>query len=427
MRYKANPGIRRASIVMSSTLPEDDMNTSAIALQPPRWKRLVLIVVIYLAFISLGLPDGVHGLAWPGMRLALGQPVEALGLVTFVLACCSAVSGFISGRVLARFNTGPVTFASALITGLAILGFSQVTSFPMMVALAFPLGLGAGSVDAGLNNFVAEHYSSRHMNWLHACWGVGATLGPSIVGAVLASGGNWSSGYLAVACGQLFLALVLFASLGLWKHQAPAHHHAARADESGRADAPALAAALSALLFALYVSIEMGTGWWAGVIMIEGRGFEPGMAGLAVTLFFGSIMGGRILIGFVSNRLGNRRLIRTGLIVAIAGLALLLIPDVPALALLGLGLFGFGCAPVYPGLMHETPRRFDPVTARKVIGWQVAAAGIGAAVMPATFGVIAAHFGMETVFPVIFVLALVLLGLSIRLDQMTPVATKANN
>lgn len=403
------------------------MATNAVALQPTGWKQRVLIGVIYFAFISLGLPDGVHGLAWSSMRQALGQPIEALGFVTFVLACCSAVSGFVSGRVLARFGTGPVTFASALITGLAILGFSQVTSFPMMVALAFPLGLGAGSVDAGLNHFVAEHYSSRHMNWLHACWGVGATLGPSIVGAVLASGGNWSSGYLAVASGQLFLAAILFASLGLWNDQAPVQPPTARADDRGRIDAPASAALLSALLFTIYVSIEMGTGWWAAVILIEGRGFEPGMAGLAVTLFFGSIMGGRVLTGFVSNRLGNRLLIRAGLIVALTGAALLLVRDIPALALLGLGLFGFGCAPVYPGLMHETSRRFDPITARKVIGWQVAAAGIGAAVMPAAFGIIAAHFGMEAVFPVVFVMAVLLLGLSIRLDQMTSGAAKASN
>ena len=403
------------------------MATNAVALQPTGWKQRVLIGVIYFAFISLGLPDGVHGLAWSSMRQALGQPIEALGFVTFVLACCSAVSGFVSGRVLARFGTGPVTFASALITGLAILGFSQVTSFPMMVALAFPLGLGAGSVDVGLNHFVAEHYSSRHMNWLHACWGVGATLGPSIVGAVLASGGNWSSGYLAVASGQLFLAAILFASLGLWNDQAPVQPPTARADDRGRIDAPASAALLSALLFTIYVSIEMGTGWWAAVILIEGRGFEPGMAGLAVTLFFGSIMGGRVLTGFVSNRLGNRLLIRAGLIVALTGAALLLVRDIPALALLGLGLFGFGCAPVYPGLMHETSRRFDPITARKVIGWQVAAAGIGAAVMPAAFGIIAAHFGMEAVFPVVFVMAVLLLGLSIRLDQMTSGAAKASN
>ena len=166
-------------------------------------KRLVLLIVIYLAFVSLGLPDGVLGLAWPGMRASLGQPLESLGLVTFILAGCSAVSGFLSGRVLLRFGTGPVTFVSALMTGLSLLGLSQVPSFPLMVALAFPLGLGAGSVDAGLNHYVAEHYSSKHMNWLHACWGVGATLGPLIVGSILAGGGAWSQGYLTVACGQL--------------------------------------------------------------------------------------------------------------------------------------------------------------------------------------------------------------------------------
>lgn len=229
-------------------------------------------------------------------------------------------------------------------------------------------------------------------------------------------------GYLSVASVQLFLALVLFASLGLWAHQGTAHRDAARAEEKARANGSMSAAVLSALLFFVYVSIEMGTGWWAAVILIEGRAFDPGLAGLGVTLFFGSIMGGRVLIGFISNRLGNRRLIRIGLIIAVAGAMLLLIRDVPALSLLGLALFGFGCAPVYPGLMHETPRRFDAATARKVIGWQVAAAGTGAAVMPATFGIIAANFGMEAVFPVVFVLAIVLLLLNIRLDRMTSVA-----
>ena len=180
-------------------------------------KQIVLLVVIYLAFISLGLPDGVLGLAWPGMRVSLGQPLEALGLVTFILAGCSAISGFMSGRVLARFGTGPVTFISALMTGLSLLGIAMVPNFPLLVALAFPLGLGAGSVDAGLNHYVAEHFSSKHMNWLHACWGVGATLGPLIMGSILASGGGWSQGYLTIAVCQLGLAVVLLSSLRLWK------------------------------------------------------------------------------------------------------------------------------------------------------------------------------------------------------------------
>ena len=199
-------------------------------------KRFILLVVIYLAFVSLGLPDGVLGLAWPSMRASLGQPLEALGIVTFVLASCSAISGFMSGRVLSRFGTGPVALASAVMTGLSLLGLSFVPNFPLMVALAFPLGLGAGAVDAGLNHYVAEHYTSKHMNWLHACWGVGATLGPVIMGSALAGDGGWPRGYLIIALSQLSLATILFFSLGLWAHQGPARHDPEKVAAGGRPD-----------------------------------------------------------------------------------------------------------------------------------------------------------------------------------------------
>jgi fucose permease len=385
----------------------------------PDIMRLALIVVIYLAFISLGLPDGVLGLAWPAMRASLAQPLESLGMVTFVLASCSSVSGFVSGRVLARFGTGPVTLVSALMTGLSLLGLAYVPNFPLMVALAFPLGLGAGSVDAGLNHFVAEHYSSKHMNWLHACWGAGATLGPLIMGSALASAGGWSRGYLIIASCQLVLASILLSSLGLWKRQGPAHHDPEKIVAGGRPETPAWAPALAAVLFALYVSVEMGVGLWAASVLIESRLFDPTMTGLALTLYYGAIMVGRVLIGFVSNRLGNRRLVRYGLVLAIVGIGLLIITGPVVLALSGLVLLGVGLAPVYPGLMHETPRRFDPVTARKVIGWQVAAANAGAAVMPAAFGVLAAKAGLESIFPTVAAFTVLLLVLSVRLDRVT--------
>ena len=382
-------------------------------------RRIVLLVVIYLAFVSLGLPDGVLGLVWPGMRASLGEPLEALGLVTFVLASCSAFSGFMSGRVLARFGTGPVTFACALMTGLSLLGLSQVPNFPLLVALACPLGLGAGSVDAGLNHYVAEHYSSKRMNWLHACWGIGATLGPLIVGSILAAGGGWSRGYQAVAAGQLLLAGVLFASLGLWRRQPPARHDPAKVVAGGRADTPRWAQVLAALLFSLYGPIELGTGLWSASVLIESRRFDAGTAGLAITAFYASIMGGRVLIGFVSERLGNRRLIRGGLCVALVGIALLVFPGGPALAFAGLTLLGAGCAPVYPALMHETPRRFDPATTVKVIGWQVAAANLGAALLPAGFGLLAAALGLEAVFPAIAAFLVLLLAGCVLLDRVT--------
>lgn len=384
------------------------------------WKQGALLVVIYMAFVSLGLPDGVLGLAWPAMRSSLGQPIEALGGVTFLLASCSAVSGFASGRVLARFGTGRVTFVSALATGLALLGMAHMSSFAQMIALAFPLGLGAGSVDAGLNHFVAHHYSSRHMNWLHACWGAGAALGPLVFSATLSSGGDWSTGYATIAACQLVLAAVLLASLKLWSQPPEAVQR--RNGETAHGVpfvAPAWAQVLAPVLFALYVSVEMGAGLWAASILIESRHFDPGTAGMAVTCYYGAIMGGRVIVGLVSNRLGNRRLVYGGLGTAAVGVTLLVTSDLVPLNLAGLLLLGLGCAPVYPGLMYETPRRFDPHTARKVIGWQVGTACLGAAVMPAAFGVLAAHLGLEAIFPVVAACVVILIGAVALLDRVT--------
>ena len=384
------------------------------------WKRVALLVVIYMAFISLGLPDGVLGLAWPSMRLTLGQPIEALGLVTFCLASCSALSGFAGGHILARFGTGPVTLVSALMTGLSLLGMAHVSSFAQLIVLAFPLGLGAGAVDAGLNHFVARHYSSRHMNWLHACWGGGATLGPLIFSATLASGGNWSAGYATIAICQLMLAAILLASLRLWS-QAP--ESVLGADHpltvAARRLAPGWAQVLAPALFALYVAVEMGVGLWAGSILIESRHFAAETAGMAVTCYYGAIMGGRMLVGLVSDRLGNRPLVYFGLVTAGVGVALFMVAGFAGLNVTGLFLIGLGCAPVYPGLMHETPRRFDPATAQRVIGWQVGAAYVGAMVIPGAFGVLAAHWGLEAIFPIIGGVIAILLAAIALLDRVT--------
>lgn len=384
------------------------------------WKPMALLAIIYMAFVSLGLPDGVLGLAWPSMRSSLEQPIETLGLVTFLLASCSALSGFAGGHVLARFGTGPVTLVSALATGLSLLGMAHVSSFAQMIALAFPLGLGAGAVDAGLNHFVARHYSSRHMNWLHACWGAGATLGPLIFSATLASGSSWSAGYAAIASCQLMLAAILLASLRLWSQTPQSAHSTDHASEqAARCIAPVWALLLAPALFALYVAVEMGTGLWAASVLIESRHFAAETAGMAVTCYYGAIMGGRMLVGLVSDRLGNRRLIYLGLGIAGVGVALLTVSGFAALNVAGLLLLGLGCAPIYPGLMHETPRRFDPATAQRVIGWQVGTAYVGAMVMPGAFGVLAAHWGLEAIFPIIAVFIVVLLASIGLLDRVT--------
>ncbi len=253
--------------------------------------HITLLSIIYLAFISLGLPDSVLGVAWPSMRVSLGQALEAAGLVTLVLTVCSAASSLASGVVLQRLGTGLVVLLSGLLTGAGLLGFALAPSMAWVLVWAVPLGLGAGSVDAGLNHFVAEHYSSRHMNWLHGCWGVGATIGPVVMGAALVSAGGWQSGYRTIASVQLALALVFLLTLRLWQREpvaVPVPDHPARRIAGARAKVvPPWALWLAPSLYLVYATIEIGTGLWAASILVEGRGHDAPTAGLWVSCLFG--------------------------------------------------------------------------------------------------------------------------------------------
>ena len=385
-------------------------------------RHATLLAIIYLAFISLGLPDGVLGVAWPAMRVALDQPLAAAGLVTMVVTACSAASGMVSGWVLQRLGTGPVVMVSGFLTGLSLLGFSWAPSLPWVLLFAVPLGLGAGSVDAGLNHFVAEHYASRHMNWLHGCWGIGATGGPVIMGAALVGAAGWKGGYQAIAAMQLGLACVFLLTLRLWRSEEaqPPRAHADAAHATGRRSVPAWAAWLAPALYLLYATVEIGTGLWTASILVNGRGLDASTAGLWVSCFFGAIMGGRFAIGLVSARLGNRRLVRLGLLTAMAGALLFALPGMPlGLMLGGLVLLGLGCAPIYPSLMHETTRRFDAATARVVVGRQVAFASAGGALGPACLGLLGAQVGLGAIMPAVLGALVLLLVLSVRLDSVT--------
>ena len=301
-----------------------------------------LLFIIYAAFISLGLPDGVLGVAWPTMRETLGQPLASVGLITLVVTVGSAMSSFFSGRVLARLGTG------------------------------------------SLNHFVSAHYSSRHMNWLHGFWGVGATLGPVLMGIALAGNGGWTEGYRTVALIQLSLASLLLLALPLWRR-----HHATVAAEPVKAvpepsfkPVSTKALWLAPLSFLLYVAAEMGL--WAASILVSNRGMPASTAGIWVSVFFGSITVGRFGVGLVANRLGNRLVVRLGIVLAIVGAALFALQGLPsAVSLVGLLLMGLGCAPVFPSLMHETARRFPPSVAQRVIGRQVGFAYVGGSVVPA--------------------------------------------
>ncbi len=386
----------------------------------PFVNHFILLGVIYFAFISLGLPDSVLGVAWPSMRVSLGQSLEAAGLITLVLTVCSAFSSFVSGGVIRRIGTGPLVMASGALTGLALLGFSLSPSFAVLLLLAIPLGLGAGSVDAALNHFVAAHYSSRHMNWLHGCWGVGATLGPIIMGTALSSAAGWTSGYRHIAFLQLSLALVFLLTLSLWNQErsAPAedHHH----ESFIRKPLHPLAPTLAASLYLAYAAVEVSTGLWAASILVEGRHLASSTAGLWVSCFFGSIMAGRFATGLIAQRVGNRRLVRYALMVAAAGATLFSLDGVPqALSLAGLIVLGLGCAPIYPSLMHETARRFDAETARKVIGRQVGFAYVGGALVPASMGLLAATLGLGAIMPTVLAAVIILLVLSEMLNTLT--------
>lgn len=381
-----------------------------------------LLAVIYLAFISLGLPDGVLGVAWPAMRVGLDQPLAAAGLITFTMTACTVTSSLASGRVLQRFGTGPVVMVSGVLTGLGLIGFSMAPSLAWVLACAVPLGLGAGAVDAGLNHYVADHYASRHMNWLHGCWGIGAMTGPLVMGAALLDAGGWQGGYRVLGILQLLLALLLLATLGLWRRvpvRAPDAAHGPDAERVRRA-VPAWAGWLAPALFVAYATIEVGTGLWTASILVNGRGLDAPTAGVWVSCFFGSIMGGRFAVGLISARLGNRRLVRLGLGTAIAGAVLFATPGLPMpVALAGMVLLGLGCAPIYPSLMHETSQRFAPELARRVVGRQVAFAAGGAALGPAALGLLAAAAGLSIVMPAILLMLGVLLGLTVWLDRIT--------
>jgi fucose permease len=378
-------------------------NRRLILKKPNRY--IILLIVIYLSFISLGLPDGVLGVAWPAIRTSLGLPLENLGILTTLLLCMSAVSSFMSGRVIAKWGTGRVALASGVFTGCALLGYSLSPGFWWIILFTIPLGLGQGAVDSGLNQYVAEHYSSRHMNWLHCFWGVGASLGPLIMTSALAHGNAWRQGYGTVSIIQLLLASLLLFSIikGLWENQ---HQGGAGEADQIRPNAQDGLSKISEqilamFLFFLYAAIEFSMGFWIYSVLIESRRMPVTLAGIATTSLYAAIMTGRFLTGFVVNKAGNMRMIRLGLLLAIAGCVCLGAGKSYAGEITGVVLVGLGLAPVYPCLMHETPTRFQKTVSDRLIGYQVGAACLGGSIGSSVVGIVLSHFSLELLFPIL--------------------------
>ena len=383
----------------------------------------LLLALVYLSFVSLGLPDAVMGVAWPAMRVQMGQPLAAVGILTITMMVFAVISAGLTSRIVARVGTGAVVAASCMMTGLALWGMSVAPSFAWLVALAIPLGAGGGAVDASMNQYVAAHHTSRHMNWLHGFWGVGASIGPIIMGLALAGAGGWAAGARHIGFLQLGMATVLWASLGLWRHSPRQHNpEQAAAEEAPVVFQPVspLALGLAPLAFLLYVAAEMGTYLWAASLLVTHRGVSLPQAGVWVSVYFGAITLGRFGAGLVANRLGNRRLITVGITTATLGATLFALPGVSnPLNLAGLVLMGLGCAPIFPSLMHETARRFPTDVARRVIGWQMMAAYAGGSVIPAAFGLLATWLGLGAVMPMVVGFLITLALVVRRLDQLT--------
>lgn len=379
-----------------------------------------LLILIYLAFISLGLPDGVLGSVWPVMRMELGLPLASAGLIGAIGSIGTVASALLSYRLINRFGTAKVTLVSVLLTSIALFGYSISSSLPALLLFAIPLGLGAGSVDSALNNYVALHYEARHMNWLHSFWGLGATSGPAVMGLVLSLHLSYRAGYRTLAVLQLLLVVALSASVPLFERPKKQPIEANKNNHEPRKKHKALPFAL--LGFFLYCALEVSTGLWAVSYLVEVKGLLPGEAALYGSLFFLGITSGRIVSGFVSMRISNTKLIYLGLGICLVGLLSLSISPLP-FAGYSLLLLGFGCAPVFPSMIHETPRRFSIESSQRIIGLQMASAYIGSTLTPPLFGVLGTVVGLRWM-PLMQLSILLLLFLCmVMLGRLTKVNT----
>jgi fucose permease len=377
---------------------------------------IILLVVIYLAFIGLGLPDGIFGIAWPGIHTAFKLPLQTAGYINVIIMCCCALTCFTVKYAIDRFGTGLVTMISCLVTGFSLLGFALSSSVIWLVLLAIPLGLGKGAIDTGLNYYVSNNYSSRFMSWLHCCWGGGATLGTLIMTGAIAQTAGWRLGYREIAVLQLTIAAVLLLSLGLWKGM----KRVSREDSGVHflKDVSVLksyAPWFAILLFFLNTGIVSTISLWANSMLVISRNIPKTTAGLWLSLFFGAITGGRFLSGIIVYRLGNRNVIRYSLIISLVGTFMLLFRDSPNVNMTGLILIGLGLAPLFPCMIHETPRRFDKKTAEVLIGCQVGAAYLGGSALPAALGIVVSYTTLELLVPCIIVLVIVMLILTEKL------------
>lgn len=374
----------------------------------------LLLALIYVSFISLGLPDSLLGSAWPQMQESLGVSLSLGGVISFLITASTILSSLMSHRAIQRFGTGGVTMCSVALTALALFGFSLSNSFFALCLWAIPYGLGAGSVDAALNNFVALHCKAKHMSWLHCFWGIGATGGPYIMGLCLSRGMGWQAGYRTISFLQMALTLILLLSLPLWKKQelplSGGETVRPQTPQWGKLlKRPGVKAALTAFFF--YSALELTTGLWGSSYMVAVRGISPETAAKWISLFYLGITAGRFFSGFLTLRFSDDAMVRLGEGTAIVGIILMLLPLHNLFLCLGLILTGLGCAPIYPSLLHATPQRFGKSLSQSLMGTQMAISYLGSTTMPPVSGFLSEKIsmGLYPVLLLVFALCMTIL------------------
>ena len=376
----------------------------------------LLLAVIYLAFISLGLPDSLLGSVWPTIYQEFNVPVSYAGAIFMIISAGTIFSSLQSDRLTKLLGTGKVTAFSVLMTAVALWGFSISSSYWMLVLWAIPYGLGAGSVDASLNNYVALNYKSHHMSWLHCMWGVGASIGPYIMSFALLNGQTWNMGYRYISLIQVVLTIIIMLSLPLWKKR-PVIDDVDGVQESENKKDKALTlkeivnipgAKQVMLMFFCYCALEQTTGLWASSYLVLQHGFDLEIAASYASLFFIGITVGRAVSGFITMKLNDKQMIYLGQVIILIGIILMCLPFGHQVALVGLVTIGLGCAPIYPCIIHSTPTNFGANKSQAVIGVQMASAYVGNLLMPPLFGIIANHISVR-LFPVYLLLILIVM------------------
>lgn len=379
----------------------------------------LLLAIIYIAFISLGLPDALLGSAWPSMHEQLNVPVSYAGIISMIISAGTIISSLLSDQMTRKLGTGKVTAISVALTALSLLGFSLSRSFFLLCVIALPYGLGAGAVDAALNNYVALHYKARHMSWLHCFWGIGATVGPYIMGACLTGGLAWFGGYRIIAILQMVLTAILFLSLPLWNKKEQVEVREEDKESRGMFRLLKLPGVKEVLIsFFCYCAVEQTTGLWGASYMVMERGMSAERAAAWASLFYLGITVGRFACGFIAMKLNDKTMIRLGQGIILTGILLLILPFGNLIMCIGLIMIGLGCAPIYPSLIHETPSNFGAGLSQALIGMQMAFAYVGTTLMPPLFGALSDIVGIRLYPFYLLVIAVLMIWMVEKLNRV---------